>query len=244
MSDTFVASVKLMVPTHAMVEIIPAVMPDTFEDIVSDVARVRGAAQWVQLDVMDGRLTQSISWPYAPGSKHFEAIVADEEGLPFWEDVNYEVDLMILNPFVDAEQWIDAGVARIILHHASLGHGNARELIERLRARGTEVVLALLPTDDVSAVAPLADCLDGVQCMGIIRVGFQGEPFDARAYDLVRELRAAYSDLPISIDGGVNDETAPQLIAAGATRLVSGSFIFDSEDAKASIAELQKTSNL
>jgi ribulose-phosphate 3-epimerase len=233
-----------METTHAMVEIIPAVMPDTFEDVVSDVARVRTSTQWVQIDVMDGRLTQSISWPYAPGSTHFEALVADEEGLPFWEDVNYEVDLMILNPFVDAEQWIDAGVARIILHYKSLEHGNARELIERLRARGTEVVLALLPTDDPAILSPFADCIDGVQCMGITRVGFQGEPFEERVYALVREIRALYPEMPISIDGGVNDETAPRLVAAGATRLVSGSFIFDSEDAKASIAELQKISNV
>lgn len=227
-----------------MVEIIPASMPDDFEELTSDVARVRHAASWVQVDVMDGRFTDSISWPYAPGSTHFTELVNDEAGLPFWEDIDYEIDLMVSDPFTEAPRWLLASAARLIVHHHSFGTRNPHTFIDELRAQGAEVVLALLPSDDASVVEPYAAQIDGIQCMGIERVGFQGEPFDDRVISLLQTLRAQYPEMPLSVDGGVNDETAPLLVAAGATRLVAGSFIFSSEDAKASIAELKKISNV
>jgi len=227
-----------------MVEIIPAVMPDTFKELKSQVSRVRGGTSWVQIDVMDGMFTDSISWPYAPGSRQFEAIVADEAGMPFWEEVNYEIDLMINNPFVEAEKWIDGSAGRLIVHHLSLVRGDGVALVKALKERGIEVVLAIRPSEDVSVVEPYIEYLDGIQCMGIERVGFQGEPFEESVFTMIKTLREKYPNMPISVDGGVDDETAPLLVQAGATRLVSGSFIFTSEDAKASIAELQKISNV
>lgn len=226
-----------------MVEIIPAIMPDSYEELVSQVGLVRTAAKWVQIDVMDGMFTDSISWPYAPGSTHFEALVADEEGLPFWESVNYEVDLMINNPFVEAPRWLLTSTARIILHHKSLTRGDGLALCQELKAQGAELVLALRPSEDIAVVEPYVPYLDGIQCMGIERVGFQGEPFESAVFTMIGKLHEQYPHLPISVDGGVNAETAPLLVQAGATRLVSGSYIFTSEDAKASIAELQKISN-
>lgn len=228
-----------------MVEIIPAVMPDDFEELQSSVGRVHSAVEWVQVDVMDGRFTNSVSWPYAPGSTHFDAMVQDEEGLPFWETVNYELDLMVADPEVEAERWIETGVARMVLHETSFKNTEqAVALMQMLRSRGVEVVLALLPTASVDAILPYVEHVDGIQCMGILEVGFQGEPFDERVYDLVRGVRETYPDVSISVDGGVNTDTAPLLVEAGATRLISGSFIFTSEDAKASIAELKKISNV
>lgn len=227
-----------------MVEIIPAVMPDTYEDLVSHVGRVRNATAWIQIDAMDGMFTDSVSWPYAPGSTHFEALVADEEGLPFWESVNYEVDLMINNPFVEAPRWLLASVARIILHHKSLVRGDGVALCKQLKEQGAEVVLALRPSEDVSVVEPYIEYLDGIQCMGIEKVGFQGEPFEISVIALIEQLHTLYPSVPISVDGGVNADTVPMLVEAGATRLVSGSYIFGSEDAKASIAELKKISNV
>jgi ribulose-phosphate 3-epimerase len=235
-----------MVPTThtTMVEIIPAVMPDTYEELVSQVGLVRNAASWIQIDVMDGMFTDSVSWPYAPGSTHFEALVADEEGLPFWESVNYEVDLMINNPFVEAPRWLLTSAARIILHHKSLARGDGLALCQELKAQGAELVLALRPSEDISVIEPYIEYLDGIQCMGIERVGFQGEPFVTAVIPMIERLHTLYPDIPISVDGGVNVETAPMLAEAGATRLVSGSYIFTSEDAKASIAELKKISNV
>jgi len=233
-----------MVATTIMVEIIPAVMPETFKQLQSDVGRVRGVADWVQIDVMDGMFTDSISWPYVPGSRQFEKIVADEAGMPFWEEINYEVDLMVNNPSVEAPKWLLASAGRLVLHNKSFTRGDGRALMEELKARGAELVLALRPSEGIADIEAYIEFLDGVQCMGIEHVGFQGEPFEEEVLEMIRAIRAKYPEMPISVDGAVNAETVPLLVRAGATRLVSGSYIFTSEDAKASIVELQKISNL
>lgn len=227
-----------------MIEIIPAVMPETFKELMSDVGRVRGLASWVQIDVMDGMFTNSISWPYAPGSRQFEKIVADEAGMPFWDEVNYEIDLMVNNPAVEAPKWLLASAGRLVLHNKSLMRGDGRAIMEEIKSRGVEVVLAIRPSEPIEEIDQYVDLLDGVQCMGIEQVGFQGEPFEEGVLAQIAAIRAKYPDMPISVDGGVDNETAPLLVQAGATRLVSGSFIFTSEDAKASIVELQKISTL
>lgn len=80
---------------------------------------------------------------------------------------------------------------------------------------------------------------DYVQVMGIEKVGFQGQPFDARAIELVRHVHEQYPELAIQVDGGVSEDTIPDLIRAGATRLVVGSAIWKSEDPAAEIEKLK-----
>lgn len=227
-----------------MIEIIPAVIPESYEDLVSHITRVRGAVSWIQIDVADGMFVDRSSWPYNTDDKIFAAMVADERGLPFWEDINYEVDLFINHPFQEAPKWALAGVARIILHYQTLLRGDGVGLCASLQDQGVEVILGLQHGDDSSVVEQYREYIVGVQCMGIRRIGFQGEPFDDTVIAKVSAVRDMYPELVISVDGGVTADTARALVDAGATRLISGSYIFTSEDAKASIAELQKISNV
>jgi ribulose-phosphate 3-epimerase len=66
--------------------------------------------------------------------------------------------------------------------------------------------------------------------MAIARIGYQGEPFDERCISNIMALKEKFVDLIISVDGGVNLETAPRLVDAGAERLVAGSAIFNTDD--------------
>jgi ribulose-phosphate 3-epimerase len=75
--------------------------------------------------------------------------------------------------------------------------------------------------------------------MGIAEIGYQGQQFDERVVAKIMKLRNMSPDIIISVDGGVNFETAPILIHAGANRLVSGSAIFKSEDINSTIKKLQ-----
>lgn len=212
-----------------MIEIIPAIMPKNYEDLVEKVGLFAGVAPLVQLDIMDGKFVPERTWPYPLGrDPHFDAIVEEEEGMPSWEDIDFEVDLMIESPELAVPKWVNAGARRIVVHMESM---KDFEAIRAAVPTGLmELGVAISTTTPVSVLDPYLDRIDFVQCMGIAKIGFQGEAFDERVLDHVRALRVAHPDLPISIDGSVNFETAKQLVDAGATRLVSGSAILESED--------------
>ena len=84
-----------------------------------------------------------------------------------------------------------------------------------------------------------APAIDFVQFMGIENIGYQGEPFDERVFEKIRELRERFPDTIISVDGGVSLENADKLIEAGANRLVSGSAIFESGDIAGTVEVFQ-----
>jgi ribulose-phosphate 3-epimerase len=207
------------------VKIIPAIMPTDFEDLVSKASLVRKKVDWVQLDVMDGKYTGSVSWPYE-SEEHFSDILGGEEGLPFWQDLNYELDLMVANPKQEAFKWVNAGAARIILHLKTLDN-DSEDLIDELKNLGVEVGVAVLPNEDYSRIEKVLDKIDFVQFMGIHKVGFQNQEFATEILEQIKSFRANYPEKIISIDGGVDLETAKDLVEAGVNRLVSGSFIFE-----------------
>jgi ribulose-phosphate 3-epimerase len=66
--------------------------------------------------------------------------------------------------------------------------------------------------------------------MGIGRIGFQGQNFDERVFEKIAEIRTKYPTMLISVDGGVNEDSAPLLIDAGVNRLIVGSAIFESDN--------------
>ena len=219
------------------IEIIPAVMPRTYDDLLLHAGMFAGVVPLVQLDIMDGKFVRACTWPHIPGDPHFPALIAEEEGMPEWEILDYEVDLMIKEPEKWVGKWILAGARRVIVHVESM---NDFEVIRSLVPEGLiELGLAINTTTPLSAIEPYLDRIDFVQCMGIETIGVQGAPFDPRVLDHVRALRAMSPKMPISIDGSVNMNTAEELVEAGATRLVSGSAILKSADVSRAVLEMQ-----
>lgn len=236
-----------------MIEIIPAIMPDSQEDLVEKVTRVRGYVPLVQIDIMDGVFVKSKSWPYTTGGvkrdEYFLALVNQDEGLPFWDDLDYEIDLMINEPEKHIDEWLPLGASRLIFHIESIKDAEAfwNHDIWKEGARdigGTKVVevgLAINPNTSLDAIIPYISRIDFVQCMGIGKIGYQGQEFDERVLEQVNQLRVKFPNLPISVDGGVSSETIPLLRGAGANRMVSGSAIFRSNDTKATIKSLKNS---
>ncbi|HID17375.1 TPA: ribulose-phosphate 3-epimerase, partial [Candidatus Bathyarchaeota archaeon] len=97
------------------------------------------------------------------------------------------------------------------------------------RAAGFEVGLTLDPDTPFKQVRDYVDELDIFQVMGV-KSGFGGQEFIPSVLDRIAEVRRLYPDLPISVDGGVNVETALQMVDAGANILCVGSFIFKSDN--------------
>ncbi|MEI6480406.1 MAG: hypothetical protein WCO12_02685 [bacterium] len=217
-----------------MKEIIPAILPTDFEDLEGHVDSVKNVTNIVQVDICDGVFVPNTTWPYKGDSGEFEKIISTEQGLPMWEDVDYEIDLMVSNPKDMAKKWVEAGAKRIIFHVES---GGVKEAIEMLKEDYMyvkeddllEVGVAINIDTPISALENIIDDVSVVQCMGIARIGYQHEKFDERVIGKIKEIRAKYPDIIVSIDGGVDFENVQKLLDAGVTRLIAGHSVFQGE---------------
>jgi ribulose-phosphate 3-epimerase len=227
-----------------MVEIIPAILPKSYSELEEKLASIVDAAKTVQIDAVDGIFAPSKTWPYVDGEM-FSAIVAQDQGLPLWEDFDFQFDCMVSHAGRDAGDFISAGASSIVIHGAGEG---ARDTLEALQSArkgdfGIELGVALLPGDAPELFAQYKEMVDFVQVMGIAKVGVQGSEFDARALDLIASLRQNHPELAIQVDGGVKLENARAVARAGANRLVVGSAIFSQGEPREAIEALKKEAN-
>ena len=223
-------------------EIIPAIMPRDFDDIVSHVSLVRMYVDTVQIDLMDGKYVPESTWPFFRDSNNYlEKLKNQDKALPFWEDVNYELDLMITRPEEDLETWLGIGAARVIFHYSSVLNWQKIRDIDRDIRNFIEIGLALKVDDNIEDAYFLIDegMFDFIQVMGIAHIGYQGESFDERSINLIKVLKKRYPNIVISVDGGVSRETISSLLVYGSSRFVSGSFVFGDGIVKENIQDLK-----
>ncbi len=218
-------------------EIIPAILPMTFTEIEEKLHLITGQVKTVQIDVCDGQFVQNATWPYRKHDDSFDRILHEEEGLPGWQDFDFEIDLMANSPEEVVDEWVVAGAARIIIHAEA--KGDISKAVGILEGR-VEIGLALSMETPLSFIQEYRDRIACIQLMGIDNVGFQHQAFDEQVLGRVKEARMMYPGLPISVDGGVSLETAPKLVAAGADRLVIGSAIFNSGNEVESIHQFKQ----
>ena len=179
---------------------------------------------------MDGFFVPEKSWPY---SQNFGSPTS--EVLPYRDNLDYEIDLMVSKPLKPAGEWTSAGAQRIIVHVES--DCDFEKLLANLKEK-VELGIALNIQTSNDILHPLVEQFDFIQCMGIEKIGYQGEPFSERVIPKIEDLRKRYPDAIISVDGGVNFENAPRLVKAGASRLVSGSTIWNALNIKEAIERL------
>lgn len=238
-----------------MVEVTPAILEADLDGIRGKLSMVSGLAPLVQIDVCDGKFVPSKTWPFIKGGmEEFARIKAEDEGFPFWDSLDFEIDLMVRHPEELAEDWVMAGAKSLVLHIESAP--NILETIEKLRSEygtakdeafGLQIGIALgvtTPNEDIFEILDMIDedgdsIVDFVQFMGIEHAGYQGQELDERVFEKISDLRDMYPNIQISVDGGVNQENASELISAGATRLVSGSAIFESGDVAEAIDHMK-----
>ena len=222
------------------IKIIPTVMPTDHDDFVEKIERVKSFVKTIQIDVMDGKFVPSTSWPYkSENDSNWQKYVNQEIGLPGWEDVDFEIDLMVADQIEEAKKWISAGVSRVICHIEAFQEGDAEEFLKLREDFGVELYLALVPETSLDLINPYLSKIDGVQFMGINKIGYQGQEFAPEVLEKIKTVREANPDLNISVDGGVSFETAEDLVKAGANKLASGSLVFESDDPKGTIDELK-----
>ncbi len=239
-----------------MIDVIPAIIPKSFEDLKDKMSLVNNLVPIVQVDICDGNFVPSKSWPYiGDAEEDFKRMTLEDEGFPFWETLDFEAHLMVMNPETVAEDYIKAGAKRIIMHVES--SPNLLNFIQDLRKKygyfadsmiSIEIGIAIdIPTPNEALDVFLTPdgegrtLIDLVQFMGIDKVGFQDQNFDEAVLGKISDLREKYPGTIISVDGGVHFDTAPDLVEAGVNRMVAGSTIYESENIKEAIEKLQNS---
>ncbi len=230
-----------------MTEIIPAILPKSYDELVEKLEIVSGHSKSVQIDVCDGVYVPNRTWPYLKngGDRIFTSLIKQEKALPHWEEIDFEFDLMVNGASEKIPDFISAGACKIIVHKNSLDETDLANIVLdygkhslKLGPFDVELGVALTPSDSADSIHLFASQIHFVQVMGISKIGFQGQKFDPRCLDLIRALKILYPSLPVAVDGGINLETAKLLVSAGADRLVVGSYLFNSGDFSGKLEEL------
>lgn len=197
-----------------MVEIIPAILEKDFPEIEKKIRLVENLVKWVQIDLLDGTLM--------PNSNFCDPT-------PFSTlktNVKLELHMMVKDPLRYLENFQKAGFSRFFTH---VEGDFVEDYIAKCYQLGVEVGLAIDGPTDFSKIHKYLDNIDAVLVMSI-DAGFSGRPFRDDTIDKIKKIREIDFEIPIAVDGAMNDVNAKKVIEAGATRINSNSFIFNAEN--------------
>lgn len=214
-----------------MVKVLPSLLASDFLNLGSDMKRMEEAgADIFHLDIMDGQFVPNISY----GIPVCEAI-AKESNIPL------DVHLMTEDPEQFVDEFQAMGVGYLSFHIEATAH--AHRLITHIQSKGMKAGIVLNPSTPVESIKYVLDIVDFVLVM-TVNPGFGGQSFIMSGIDKIKELdeirKTKQLDFLIEVDGGVNDETGKLCAEAGADLLVSGSFLFKSEDPKQTILDIKQ----
>ncbi len=217
-------------------EIIPSLLVDNVEEFEHRLRLVEHDCNTVQIDILDGSMFDATSW--------FDAKTIAAMKSP----VNFELHLMIENPLLVIEQFavhVPNTVRAII--HAELDRplGTLIDTIKQVHK--IEAGVALNPATPVDEIHHVMSHVDEVLIMGVYP-GASGQSFGDEAHGIsgqaimkkIARIHNRYPNLPLGVDGGVNEERAGQMITAGATRLSAASAIFNTDDPVDALGKMQK----
>lgn len=195
----------------------PSLLSADFADLKGAINKIESAhAAMVHIDVMDGLFVPQITFGQ-PVVKSLRSHTA----LPF------DVHLMIEKPESQVESFAESGADWITFHHEACVHSH--RLIQRIHSLGKKAGISIVPSTPVSAVQELLEYVDLVLVM-TVNPGFGGQkiiPSCLKKVECLVALRKEMSlDFKVSVDGGVNASTLPDVIASGADIAVSGSAFF------------------
>ncbi len=210
--------------------IAPSILAADFANLQDDIEMInKSDADWFHLDIMDGVFVPNISF-----------------GLPVVEAVKkhakkpLDVHLMIVNPESYIEAFKNAGADWLNVHYEASTH--LHRTIEAIQKSGMKAGVTLNPHTPVHVLEEIVSMVDLVLLMSV-NPGFGGQSFITNTIDKIRKLKELIikknSKALIEVDGGVDTSNSATLVNAGVDVLVSGSFIFKSQNPIATISQLK-----
>lgn len=208
--------------TNRPLIIAPSILGADLGRIEVEAKRIQeSGAEWVHVDIMDGHFVPNISF----GVNMVRTLRR------LMGEATLDVHLMIEQPDRYANEFIEAG-ADCLNIHLEARHQSARTLAA-IREKGCRTGIAINPATLLKHAVPLLPLCDQLLCM-TVNPGFGGQPFLSEVLPKIREAREVIVrqnyQVDITVDGGINNETAAQCIASGANVLVSGSYLFSQSD--------------
>lgn len=211
--------------------IAPSVLSANFVELGKDIQMINASeADWFHIDVMDGVFVPNISFGF-PVIKSIQNLAQKP----------LDVHLMIVQPERYIKDFKSVGAEILSIHYEACTH--LHRTIYAIKEEGMKAGVAINPHTPVHLLKDIIQDIDLV-CMMSVNPGFGGQKFIERTYrkcaDLKAMIEATNSSCLIEIDGGVNAETGPKLVEAGADVLVAGNYVFASQNPIETIASLKK----
>ena len=196
----------------------PSILAANFARLTDEVRKVEeGGAELIHFDAMDNHFVPNLTiGPLVAAS------LVPETNLPV------DAHLMVENPDNLIPAFLDAGVASISVQPETVMH--LHRTLTMIRSGAAEAGVALNPTTPLQTIEWALPYLDFILVMSV-NPGFGGQSFIPEMAEKIRRLREM-TDLPIEVDGGINEETAPMVVEAGARVLVAGSAVYKGDPAQ------------
>ncbi len=210
--------------------IAPSILSANFAQLGNDIEMInKSEGDWFHVDIMDGVFVPNISFGF-PIMKSLQKLATK----------TLDVHLMIVQPERYINDFKDTGANILSVHYEACTH--LHRTIHAIKEAGMKAGVAINPHTSIDLLKDVIADIDLV-CMMSVNPGFGGQKFIENTYqkctDLKNLILQKNSHCLIEIDGGVNEITAPKLLAAGANVLVAGNYVFSSKNPIETIASLK-----
>lgn len=206
-----------------MVEVIPAINAQTFEEVKTKIKMIEPFAEWAHLDIADGTFTPNTLWHQPIDLVGFET------------PLKLEIHMMEDDPEERIDHWFLPPVKRIIIHWETFKDFDF--MLEECQKEGIELGMSISDQTSWTKLKPYAGKINFFQVL-CVPPGIAGQEFHRHNLLKIKHLRALCNSCKIEVDGGINPYTAKEAVKMGANVIAAASHIFGSKDIKKAIEEL------